>query len=155
MTIKEMKKILINIRIYCAKQYIEEENRGFKYVGFRYADRNLNIGDFCERSRHNTEREDEREFPEYESEEFEDCEVLNGTSAWDITDPYGFDIEDAEENEKKIEMFFRRCDDDDPAKEHNMAEHCYIIIGSEENTPSDADDYEIVIQNARVYQKLW
>ena len=57
------------------------ENESYEYVGVRFEDKVREISDVCECSKHNPDREDERDFPVYGSEEYEDLPELNGASA--------------------------------------------------------------------------
>lgn len=97
-------------------------------VGIRFETLNREIGDVCQNSRHNPNRDDEREFPEYGTQEYSELEELEGTSAWelrvDITGSYFSDM------------------------------HCYIIGGDIGYHP-EPDQGEILIENAIVLEKIF
>lgn len=120
------------------------EDAEYWYFGLRFEDKVRKVGDVCEVSRHNPDREDERDFPEYGSDEYENMESLDGTSAWEIregSDEYQYSfITRKSELDKKVSV---------------MADHCYIIAGRETGTHDDADPNEIVIEDAVVLEVLF
>lgn len=110
-----------------------EEEDEFYEIGIRFEDKERQVGDVCEYSKHNTDREDEREFPEFGSEEYEDMYEFDGTSAWNLAT-----YEDwADEG-------------------RHTSHHCYLIVGNRlTNRDMDLDDNEIVIEDAIVYAKIF
>lgn len=119
-----------NIQEACEKA-LEKFQFDYPYIGIRFEDKEREIGDICECSRHNIDREDEREFPEYGTLEYEEMMELDGTSAWnletydDFNGPFG-------------------------------TYHCYIIAGNRLTNRDDGlDDNEIVIENAIVLEKIF
>lgn len=109
----------------------ENDEIEYDVIGVRFEDKERQVGDICERSRHNIDREDEREMPEYGTEEYEEMMLLDGTSAWDIHDFDDFDgVYDSY--------------------------HCYIIAGDVTTNHYDAlDDGEVVIQDAKVIEVVY
>lgn len=121
---------MINIEKQCIEALEKYEDQ-YPYIGIRFEDKEREIGDICENSRHNTDREDEREFPEFGTEEYEELFELDGTSAWNLEtyDDFvgGFDTY-----------------------------HCYIVAGNRITNRDDGlDDNEIVIENAEVIEKIF
>ena len=105
-------------------------------VGVRFDDVKREIGDICNNSRHNADREDERDFPEYGSDEYDDMDELDGTSAWKPT--------------INIKQTWKSLDDNLSV----MYSHCYIVVGDKERHP-DPDVDEILISNARVVAEIF
>lgn len=62
-------------------QAIENLDNTFSFYGLRFENKDRNIGDICETSRHNPERDDERDFPEYGTRQYKKLPRLDGTSA--------------------------------------------------------------------------
>jgi hypothetical protein len=141
MTNAELKnKIEAAIKAHSMLNEMESE---YLYYGLRFEDADRQIGEVCGNSRHNPDREDEREFPEYGSADYEGMEELDGTSAWMI-DASGWWV-------NSFKSFWMK-DDADVAV---MADHCYIIAGDAKKTHDDADENEIVIGGAVVIEKLF
>lgn len=51
----------------------------------RFDARDLEPGDTLDASRHNIDRDDERDFPDHDSADYNDLPILNGTSAYSLT----------------------------------------------------------------------
>lgn len=120
----------MNIQEACEKE-LEKYQDKYYYIGIRFEDKEREVGEICECSRHNIDREDERDFPEYGTEEYEKMFELDGTSAWNL------------------ETF------DDFEGPFNTW-HCYIIAGNRITNKDDGlDDNEIVIENAVVLEKIF
>lgn len=122
----------------------------YKYIGIRYEDKERQINEVCENSKDNPDREDEREFPEFGSEEYEELPELAGTSAWTIhnEDNQGItpDYDDEDDRESIIEEL-----DWDNFDSIDYSKHVYIIGSNEESTDRDlCDPCEIVICDAKV-----
>ena len=114
------------------KIYDESE---YQYVGLRFEDKDREIGEICGHSKHNRDREDDREFPQYGTEEYDSLYELEGTSAWDLTDEYNYRYGDSDYFESR---------------------HCYVIAGYAKSTrDEDLDDGEIVIKDAVVIAKIF
>lgn len=110
----------------------ELEEKEICCAGIRFDDRPLKIGDKLDNSRHNADREDAREFPEYGTSEYEEMEELDGTCAYNC-----YHISNL-------------CDDTDELKDAVLFDHCYVIAGSDWGSNDDLDDGEVVIENAKV-----
>lgn len=136
------------VEMYEKVKAIYEANQDqYYYIGLRFEDKEREIGEECEWSRHNADREDEREFPAYGSDEYEELEQLQGTSAWDLaamTDRHlpGFGSLRNTDLEKECSRFFDTY-------------HCYVIAGNKQGRHDDPDDGEIVIKDAVVINKIF
>lgn len=113
----------------------------YYYIGLRFENKEREIGEECEYSRHNADREDEREFPEYGTEEYEEMELLDGTSAWDMSISSTYDYP-ASAAEKECTRYF-------------TTDHCYVIAGKRQSRHEDPDHGEIVIKDAVVIAQLF
>jgi hypothetical protein len=114
----------------------------YDFVGVRFEDKSRSINEMCECSRHNTNRNDEREFPVYGTPEYEDMEILNGTSAWDLS----------LQSVYRIASYQNKTND---CKNHFLSDHCYIIVGDEKSYEENLDENEIVIVDAKVVAKIF
>ena len=136
MTINEFKQ-----RIEQAIEKYDEinGNGNYYYVGVRFEDLQREIGDECDYSKHNA---GDRDFPEYGTDEYEGMDDLDGTSAWSAK---GY-----------LNNYDLKCDGNTLVSERfSGVKHAYIIVGNYENTPSDADDGEVVIEDAVVAEILF
>lgn len=128
------------------KNIQSEQNdwKGYEYIGIRFEDKAREIGEICEYSRNNTDREDEREFPEYSTLEYFELEELDGTSAWNL------------DGDIFYKEHSRGCEDKEFEKTV-WTNHCYIIasnrLGQTSNTVIDVN--EIVIKDAIVIAKIF
>lgn len=131
------------------RSFIEKENEmGQRYenYGIRFEDKKRNVGDkITEKSMHNPDREDEREFPKFGSKEYKNLEELGGASAWRV---------DMDQNEEKwINAIMSTYDKD--VDMISQGGHLYIIGGNSDVTHSDADPNEIVIGEAIVLEIIF
>ena len=107
---------------------------GNHIVGVRFENKPREIGEEIENSRHNLDREDEREMPEYGTEEYEEMFELDGASAYEI--------------DAIIDML-----EDGVGFE---GDHCYFVKGTNAVNLDDAIDYgEVVVENAEVVHKFY
>lgn len=120
----------INIKKQCEEALKKWEDE-YWFVGIRFEDKEREIGEICECSKHNLDREDERDFPEYGTPEYDEMMELDGTSAWNLA------------TYRDYEGYF-------------LSDHCYIIGGNQITNRDDGlDDNEIVIKNAVVLEKIF
>jgi len=112
-------------------------------IGARFEDCARKNGDICNNSKHNGNREDERDFPEYSTEEYGQLEELDGSSAWGV-DP---NIDNTEEFVENIEKAINPYNDQEMIFSTN---HLYIIESDEVGSHEDPDHGEIVLKNAKV-----
>lgn len=124
---------------------LEELEDDYDVIGIRYEDRDLQIGDVVGNSRHNIDRDDERDYPDYGTEEYFEMEELDGASSWH---PHIWE-----------EMLLRGhlSSVDDPADTRIIAYHAYLIGGDISNDDGDGTlDYgETVIAEAKVLYKFF
>lgn len=138
------------VEMYEKVKAIYEANEDkYYYIGLRFEDKDREIGDVCENSKHNPDRDDERDFPEFGSEEYDDLPELDGTSAWNM-DPVA--------NGRVYAPGFGRISDwhmEMPCERLFFADHCYVIAGEHRGYHEDPDENEILIQDAVVIAKIF
>lgn len=116
------------------EKYCTLNGYGDYFVGVRFEDKEREIGEEVGNSRHNLDREDEREMPEYGTTEYKEMFELDGASAYDID----YIIESLENGDE----FF--------------GNHCYFIIGTNYTNEDDALDYgEVVVVDAKVLYQFY
>lgn len=121
----------------------------FSYFGLRFEDKERNVGEIIpERSRHNPDREDERDFPEFGTAEYDELDELDGVSAWHVN----LDVDTIHPGMSSRE--YRDCANDDCERMFS-AYHCYVIAGNREGRHDDPDVGEIVIKDAVVIGKIF
>ena len=114
-----------------AKRIESEREDEHKYiVGVRFENKERVIGEICENSKHNTDRDDERQFPEYGTPEFDEMFEFDGASAWSTSQSV--------ESDKDVSKYY-------------TTDHCYLVAGRYTTNHDDGlDDGEIVIEDAEV-----
>jgi len=113
------------------------QNEGL-VVGLRFENRQLDIGDTLDASRDNPDRDDERDFPAYDSAEYEALDELDGTSAWDLTYNHHWDTMESLLNDDAIKgMDFK---------------HAYIVAGEDQGY--GPDPAEILIGDCEVIMQI-
>lgn len=132
---------LVEMMDMVKKIYAENEEK-YYYIGLRFEDKEREIGDECESSRHNADREDEREFPQFGSEEYEDLDVLDGTSAWHVDETQIYGMPSHYDDEKECSRYFTTY-------------HCYVIAGDRQGRHDDPDQGEVLIKDAVVIAKIF
>ena len=115
---------------------LEKYEDDYTYVGIRFEDKERTIGEIIEdESGDNRDREDEREFPEYGTEEYDEMETMGGISAWDLA-----------------------SFDDYADQNLYVATHAYIIV-SDSHAWMDSDmlldEGEIVLVDAQVTEIIF
>lgn len=92
------------------------------YFGIRFENKERTIGEIItDRSKHNIDREDERDFPQFGSDEYEEMPELEGVCAWRYDE---------------LKAVLGRLDREVVAE----ANHCYLI-GSYDGTNNETGDY--------------
>ncbi|MCL1789829.1 MAG: hypothetical protein FWG40_00470 [Peptococcaceae bacterium] len=104
-------------------------------IGIRFENKDREIGEICEDSKDNSEREDERSFPEFGTDEYELLPTLDGTSAWHI-------IDDDPLHSHALKSF---RDDIDVISQ--TAAHCYVIASDEIGNHPHPDHQEILLRS--------
>lgn len=130
---------------------IKHEN-DYTYIGVRFEDKERTVGEICERSKHNPDREDNRDFPEYGTPEYDDLPTLRGTSAWLVYNGMWQWASDIKPEECRGLKPYRETLDDET---NYMRKHAYVIAGNREHTHDDCDDDEIVIEDAVVIDIIY
>lgn len=131
MTKEQLNQLLADI-----KNEYGEELEEFWYAGIRFEEKEREINEeITDFSKHNINREDEREFPEFGTDEYEEMDELDGVSAWNLAD--------------------FKFDDD----QNRYATHCYLIASDDVTVDIDGDleldENEQVMKNAVVIAKLF
>jgi hypothetical protein len=145
MKIKEFTaKIEKAIVKHSINQFIADDYAEYSFYGLRFENKEHEIGEVCENSRHNPDREDEREFPEFGSDEYEEMIELDGTSAWHISEDGRFS--------KDVYTGEWQSEDD---RLIAVTDHCYIVAGDVEGSHDSPDQGEILICDAVVIEKLF
>lgn len=124
------------------KRLYEELNDTYSFVGIRFENRDYAVGDECEWSKDNSGREDEREFPEFGTEEYDELPLLDGTCVYDLGD-YDYCLDGYTLNKD--------------VTNHCFADHAYIVAGTRKGN-MDAyapDNGETLIQDAVVVHKIF
>lgn len=132
MTYKEFKQNL-------QKEIEKIESDGeFECYGIRFENKERTVETIIEEnSKSNSDRECEREFPEYGTQEYEDMEELDGVSAYKID--FRINVPDSMENMDVNTVF--------------GTDHCYIL-GAEVFSYGE-DEGEIVMQEPVVVAKMF
>lgn len=110
-----------------------------EYVGIRFEDKAREVGEECECSRHNPDREDVREFPEFSSDGYYDLPEFDGTSCHDLSDASVY-------RQLKAPAYLSDRD----AVTFYQRNHAYIIVGDRVSNRDEVDEGEIVIVDAEV-----
>ena len=126
--------------IYKANEY------EYRYIGLRFEDKERQLNEICSNSKHNEDREDEREFPSFGSDDYEEMYDLDGTSAWNIeTDDFpGFGSN------------LKGTDLEKECNRHFLTQHCYIVASDRLGSSNVAlDENEILIKDAKVIARIF
>lgn len=133
------------------REVYEQYKDQYSYLGLRFEDKEREIGEECEWSKHNPYREDEREFPEFGTDEYDELPELNGTSCWylgpyeykeDFYPGWGYGAPSESDNDRSLVGTFQ-------------AYHAYVIAGNRLGHHDDPDDGEILIWDAVVVAKIF
>lgn len=128
------------------KKILEMEESGeldYYYVGVRFEDKQREIGEELPPSKYNDDREDERDFPDFNDEGYEDLPDAGGASAWGV--------------EHALEEALSIYTEGSLVSSNYGAKHCYIIVGDYEGHNLDhvLDHGEVVIKDAKVFEQLF
>lgn len=111
-------------------KYAEDIIFDYYYVGIRFETKEREIGEVCDNSKHNADREDERDFPEYGTAEYDELDELDGTSAW-------------------------RINSIRPNRSYFSDLHCYVIGSNDLGYHPDPDYGEMLMKDAVVLKKIF
>lgn len=145
MKIKEFtQKINELIAKHNINQEIADEYAEYSYYGLRFENKERETGEICGNSRHNFDREDQREFPEYGDDDYQEMMELGGTSAYYIGERGEFDTS----------SYTGEWQSEDDSL-MVTGDHCYLVAGDVEGAHPDPDVNEILISEAVVIEKLF
>lgn len=134
LTLKEFYERLIEI----------DEEYGDNFIGIRWEEKSRNVGEELDNSRHNLDRVNEDDMPEYGTAEYEDLFELDGSSSLGT---YTL-LEDLKRNYENRP--------NDVMKSFYVGTHYYVIIGDDYVNESDGlDEGEVVVENAKVLEVLY
>ena len=143
----KIKEITEKVEQIIASENIGKLSSEYEYYGLRFENADREIGDECGNSRHNPDRLDLREFPQFGSDEYDELPELDGTSAWHI--------------ETNLNLWKQSYTDytNDPQSDSefpgSLAKHCYIVGGFDTGSHDDPDQNEILIKDAVVVAKIF
>ncbi len=123
--------------IETVKAIMDEAYDDYGYVGIRFEDKPREVGDVCDNSRHNPDRDAERDFPAWGGSDYDDLPELDGTSAY------------------CPDYLPRLTDDNLLDSDTRMADHCYIIASDSLGYHYDPDAGEILLRDPQVMRILW
>ncbi len=129
-----------------AKKATEELREEWEYIGLRFENKEREVGDICEDSKHNPARDDERDFPEYGTPEYDELPDLEGVSCWDAEVAKYLEVEWHKYSQYQL---------DKDAREVYNGLHAYIVVGNMTRTHDDCDDNEIVIVDGMVDRRIY
>lgn len=114
----------------------------------RFDARDLQPGDTLDASRHNISRDDERDFPDYDDPEYAELPMLNGTSAYTLTDLPRHLIDAVEQKGVKLYLISGNVLPGGVVVEHDVAP--YVTIEHQDTL----DVSEVVVEGAEVVARL-
>jgi len=114
----------------------------------RFDSRTLQPGDTLDASRHNIDRDDERDFPAYDDPEYTELPMLNGTSAYTLTDLPRHLIDAVEQEGVKLYLISGNVLPGGVVVEHDVAP--FVTIEHQDTL----DVSEIVVEDAEVVARL-
>lgn len=120
------------------EQIEDEKDDGFGsiVVGIRFDNKLYSVGDELPNTKDDPEREDERDFPEFGSDEYNDLPELDGTSAWETN-------------------AWWLKDKDFSSADGFETDHAEIIYGAISDDDYSPDQGEILISDAKVAKILF
>ncbi|MGX7199233.1 hypothetical protein [Enterococcus nangangensis] len=112
---------------------VDREPFGWEHVGLRFEEKAYKVGDIISDSKANPDRVDERDFPDFNLEEYEDLPELPGVSTW---------VKEAFDGKDILEIM----------RHHK---HAYIVVGNDDAWYGEVDGIfldldELVIENGQV-----
>lgn len=120
------------------QEKFEDGELGFDFAGVRFEKADREVDEvLCFESKDDSDRADARDFPDFESEEYDELPDMGGVSSWDL---------------EVYDDFFN------PEVLASQGEHCYIIAGDDGNRGDfevTCDEGEVVITRPTVLAKLW
>lgn len=124
-----------------AEELVEEHTGEYDYIGIRFEDKVRTVDELIEDySRSNPDREDEREFPEFGTEEYFEMEELDGICAYNAKHKYGWGTGIDRSNDYDVDVWYN-------------GSHCYLL-GSNSMEYGE-DDGELIMRDAIVLEVLY
>lgn len=125
---------------------IEAASDDYSVIGIRFEDLPREIGEICGNSKHNPYRYDERDYPEYGTEEYNELPELDGTCSWLVGNWRG--LVPGRSVEKVIEA---------AASRNSLRDHCYLIASDSNGDMTDytPDEGEVIIKDAVVIDIIY
>lgn len=137
MNAAEMLKRIEELRLEYEFDYI--------YIGIRFEDKERKVGEIItDRSRSNPKRDNERDFPEYGTEEYDNMDELDGICAYNTLSTIGWDPVPQRSRIEEITDITTQY----------LVDHCYIL-GSNRVNFGVEDDNEIIMADAVVLEVLF
>lgn len=115
-------------------------------IGIRFGTSVYQIGDVLHNSRNNVDREEEREFPAYGTQEYEEMEEMDGVSTWGIS------------GGSKPQFPQWMIEDLNADVSEFMGTHAYIVVGNKvgwEQLNGLVDEGELLIKDGQVALVLY
>lgn len=122
------------------------EKSNYRYLGVRLENKDRREGDKLNISKHNPDRDDERDFPDYDSDEYDNLPSFGGTSAWEM---------DMVKERGKFNLLLKGDYNDWDEEIYFDKKHMYIIGGDRRTKNVHRDWGEIIIENAEVVDKVF
>lgn len=130
-------KDLVNKTLKIADEYEFD----YDYFGIRFEDKGRDLGDIItDVSRFNNDRDDERDFPDFESDEYDDLPSAEGVSAWSL---------------EEMKSTARRYGEETIKSFWYTTKHCYLLGSNELDYIDGMDDGETILVNAKVLYKFY
>lgn len=122
------------IKVAYSYNYYTED---WDYVAVRQDDRDLDVGFVFDNSKHNPDRFDERDFPQFGSDEYENLPEIDGTSCWYCSEFYDLATKD-------------------PYGEFSQwHDHLYVVVSNESGYHDDPDHNETVLRSPVIVKKIF
>ena len=122
------------------------ENK-YYILAIRFENKKRRVGEILSPSKSNIDREDLREFPDFDSPEYKKLSSLSGTSAWLVSVNGRI--------EKKFINSYRNSISKDEDKLIIFDDHCYFL-GAEKDYSEEAEDpNEVVLEDPEILYILY
>jgi len=118
-------------------------------VGLRYDNKDVKVGDILGDSKANWERDEDRDFPEFGSEEYDNATDLDGTCCYSVCD--GNDLYYAD-TEEEIDAIMAKAEKF--ISENSSFEHLSIVFGDQGQGEVE-DQGEVLIKDPEIAKVLY
>lgn len=138
MTYRELREAIVKAA--------EAHDGAYGQIGFRFDAREYQVGEILDFvSKANLDRDDERDFPEYGTNEYNEMDDLDGVSAYDLDMSSRW----AEDIEEQVNEIFGIGDYIHEDKKYSE-EHIYILGTNQHSNDYAEDEYEIIMPEPTV-----